>query len=197
MPDDTIKNQRPGKCEDAYGNACQILCSKSSRSLKKRSAYTSCRSSSMRLMIGEREGGGGIWNAEFGIRNSESRTARQYRIPSRAGKRPCGEKILPSSTTHTVARREAPLSEYGGRSYRSAIYAAQLPRPLRFMAGAANEALRIRPDGVRMVTSRARLRYMVECGPAARNQISIASDRLLPALNSDIWLSAGSAPKLE
>ena len=25
MPDDTIKNQRPGKCEDAYGNAGQIL----------------------------------------------------------------------------------------------------------------------------------------------------------------------------
>ena len=102
-----------------------------------------------------------------------------------------------ATVPHTVARREAPLSEYGGRSYRSAIYAAQLPRPLRFMAGAANEALRIRPDGVRMVTSRARLRYMVECGPAARNQISIASDRPLPALNFDIWLSAGSAPKLE
>ena len=90
MPDDTIKNQRPGKCEDAYGNACQILCSKSSR-----------------------------------IRNSE-----------------CGIKDG-ATVPHTVARREAPLSEYGGRSYRSAIYAAQLPRPLRFMAGAANEALRI------------------------------------------------------
>ena len=75
-----------------------------------------------------------------------------------------------AAVPHTVARREAPLSEYGGRSYRSAIYAAQLPRPLRFMAGAANEALRIRPDGVR---------------------------RAFPALNSDIWLSAGSAPKLE
>ena len=99
-----------------------------------------------------------------------------------------------AAVPHTVARREAPLSEYGGRSYRSAIYAAQLPRPLRFMAGAANEALRIRPDGVRMVTSRARLRYMVECGPAARNQTSIAQESLLPALNFDIWLSAGSAP---
>ena len=123
--------------------------------------------------------GEGRRNSEFGMRNSE-----------------CGIRDG-AAVPHTVARREAPLSEYGGRSYRSAIYAAQLPRPLRFMAGAANEALRIRPDGVRMVTSRARLRYMVECGPAARNQISIASDRPLPALNSDIWLSAGSAPKLE
>ena len=128
MPDDTIKNQRPGKCEDAYGNACHILCSKSSRALKKRSAYTSCRSSSMRLMIGgerrnhtlsgEGEAECGIRNAEFGIKDG-------------------------ATVPHTVARREAPLSEYGGRSYRSAIYAAQLPRPLRFMAGAANEALRI------------------------------------------------------
>lgn len=63
--------------------------------------------------------------AECGIRNSE-----------------CGIKDG-AAVPHTIARREAPLSEYGGRSYRSAIYAAQLPRPLRFMAGAANEALRI------------------------------------------------------
>ena len=63
-------------------------------------------------------------NEECGIRNSEC---------IRDG----------ATVPHTAARREAPLSEYGGRSYRSAIYAAQLPRPLRFMAGAANEALRI------------------------------------------------------
>ena len=57
------------------------------------------------------------------MRNAESGTARQG--------------------CHTAERRQTPLSEYGGRSYRSAIYVAQLPRPLRFMAGAANEALRI------------------------------------------------------
>ncbi len=67
----------------------------------------------------------GEGEAECGIRNSE-----------------CGIKDG-AAVPHTVARREAPLFEYGGRSYRSAIYAAQLPRPLRFMAGAANEALRI------------------------------------------------------
>ena len=87
-------------------------------------------------LSGERE-------AEFGMRNAESRTARQYRIPSRAGKRHKENRMRNDARTPTVARREAPLSEYGGRSYRSAIYAAQLPRPLRFMAGAANEALRI------------------------------------------------------
>ncbi len=102
--------------------------------------------------------------AEFGMRNSEFGIKDGATVP------------------HTVARRQTPLSERVRRSYRSAIYAAQLPRPLRFMAGAANEALRIRPDGVRMVTSRARLRYMVECGPAARNQTSIASDRPFPHL---------------
>ena len=48
-----------------------------------------------------------------------------------------------AAVPHTAARRQTPLSEYGGRSYRSAIYTAQLPRPLWFMAGAANEALRI------------------------------------------------------
>ena len=64
------------------------------------------------------DGGGGMRNAECGIKDG-------------------------STVPHTVALREAPLSEYGGRSYRSAIYAAQLPRPLRFMACAANEALRI------------------------------------------------------
>ena len=81
-------------------------------------------------------------NAEFGMRNA-SGTARQYRIPSRAGKRSDYDNQPRRIKAHTVARREALLSEYGGRSYRSAIYAAQLPRPLRFMAGAANEALRI------------------------------------------------------
>ena len=85
----------------------------------------------------------GEGEAECGIRNAESRTARQYRIPSRAGKRLPVKRTGRIRIVHTVARREAPLSEYGGRSYRSAIYAAQLPRPLRFMAGAANEALRI------------------------------------------------------
>lgn len=54
-----------------------------------------------------------------------------------------------ATVPHTVARREAPLSEYGGRSYRSAINTAQLPRPLWFMAGAANAAMRIPPDGGR------------------------------------------------
>ena len=137
--------------------------------------YTSCRSSSMRLMIaGERRNHtlSGEREAEFGMRNQGRRNNTAY--PSRAGKR---------------------RFEYGGRSYRSAIYAAQLPRPLRFMAGAANEALRIRPDGVRMVTSRARLRYIV-VRPAARNQTSIAQKSLLPALNFGISLSAGSAPTL-
>ena len=68
---------------------------------------------------------GGRGEAEFGMRNSEFGIRNAAAVP------------------HTVARREALLSEYGGRSYRSAIYAAQLPRPLRFMAGAANEVLRI------------------------------------------------------
>ena len=63
-------------------------------------------------------GGGGRRNSECGIRDG-------------------------AAVPNTVARREAPLSEYGGRSYRSAINTAQLPRPLRFMAGAANEALRM------------------------------------------------------
>ena len=67
----------------------------------------------------------GEGEAECGIRNAE-----------------CGIKDG-ATEPHTVARREALLSEYGGRSYRSAIYAAQLPRPFWFMAGAANEALRI------------------------------------------------------
>ncbi len=39
----------------------------------------------------------------------------------------CGIKD-DAAVPHTVARREAPLSEYGGRSYRSAIYAA---RPMK------------------------------------------------------------------
>ena len=64
-------------------------------------------------------------NEECGIRNAE-----------------CGIRDG-AAVPHTVARREAPLSGRVRRSYRSAIYAAQLPRPLRFMAGAANEALRI------------------------------------------------------
>ena len=42
--------------------------------------------------------------------------------------------------------------------------------------------------------SRARLRFMVERGPAARNQSSIAGAKHLPAFNSGLWLSAGSAP---
>ena len=67
----------------------------------------------------------GEGEAEFGIRNSE-----------------CGIKDG-AAVPHTVARRQTPLSGRVRRSYRSAIYAAQLPRPLRFMAGAANEALRI------------------------------------------------------
>ena len=67
----------------------------------------------------------GDGEAEFGMRNLE-----------------CGIKDG-AAVPHTAARRQTPLSEYGGRSYRSAIYAAQLPRPLRFMAGAANEVLRI------------------------------------------------------
>ena len=69
-------------------------------------------------LSGEGEVECGIRNSEFGIKDG-------------------------ATVPHTAARSEAPLSEYGGRSYRSAIYAAQLPRPLRFMAGAANEALRI------------------------------------------------------
>ena len=39
-------------------------------------------------------------NAEFGIRNSESRTARQYHIPSRAGKR----RFPSMEDAHTEAR---------------------------------------------------------------------------------------------
>ena len=70
------------------------------------------------------------------------RGERRNHTLSGEGEAECGIKDG-ATVPHTVARREAPLSEYGGRSYRSAIYAAQLPRPLRFMAGAANEALRI------------------------------------------------------
>ena len=167
MPDDTIKNQRPRqmrrrlwKCVSDF--VIEVL----------KSAEKTLGIYKLPLLVdaindrGERRNHtlSGEGEAECGIRNSE-----------------CGIKDG-ATVPHTVARREAPLSEYGGRSYRSAIYVAQLPRPLRFMAGAANEALRIRPDCVRMVTSRARLRYMVECGPAARNQISIASDSPFPHL---------------
>ena len=66
----------------------------------------------------------GEGEAEFGMRNAEC---------IRDG----------AAVPHTAARRQTPLSGRVRRSYRSAIYAAQLPRPLRFMAGAANEALRI------------------------------------------------------
>ncbi len=68
---------------------------------------------------------------------------------------------------YTATRRETLLSGRVRRSYRSAINTAQLPRPLWFMAGAANDEMRIQPD----------------CGR-----------RAFPALGSDIWLSAGSAP---
>ena len=68
---------------------------------------------------------------------------------------------------YTAARRETLLSGRVRRSYRSAINTAQLPRPLWFMAGAANDEMRIQPD----------------CGR-----------RAFPALGSDIWPSAGSAP---
>ena len=68
---------------------------------------------------------------------------------------------------HIAAHRKAPLSGRVRCSYRSAIYAALLPRPLWFMAGAANDEMRIQPD----------------CGR-----------RAFPALGSDIWPSAGSAP---
>ena len=167
MPDDTIKNQRPRqmlrrlwKCVSDF--VIEVL----------KSAEKTLGIYKLPLLVdaindrGERRNHtlSGEGKAEFGMRNSEFGIRDGAAVP------------------HTVARREAPLSEYGGRSYRSAIYAEQLPRPLRFMAGAANEALRIRPDCVRMVTSRARLRYMVECGPAARNQTSIASDRPFPRL---------------
>ena len=49
----------------------------------------------------------------------------------------------------------------------------------------------------RKASSRHQLRYMVDGGPAARNQARIASEKHLPALNSCLWLSAGSAPNLE
>ena len=68
---------------------------------------------------------------------------------------------------YTAARSETLLSGRVRRSYRSAINTAQLPRPLWFMAGAANDEMRIQPD----------------CGR-----------RAFPALGSDIWPSAGSAP---
>ena len=49
----------------------------------------------------------------------------------------------------------------------------------------------------RKASSRHQLQYMVDGGPAARNQARIASEKHLPALNSRLWLSAGSAPNLE
>ena len=86
----------------------------------------------------------GIYKLPLLVDAIDDRGERRNHTLSGRGRRnsECGIKDG-ATVPHTVARREAPLSEYGGRSYRSAIYAAQLPRPLRFMAGAANEALRI------------------------------------------------------
>ena len=83
------------------------------------------------------------------------------------GRRQNAEFRNDAAVPYTAARSETPLSGRVRRSYRSAIYAALLPRPLWFMAGAANVAMRIQPD----------------CGR-----------RAFPALGSDIWHSAGSAP---
>ena len=145
MPDDTIKNQRP-------------------RQMRRR--LWKCVSDFVLEVLKIAEKTLGIYKLPLLVDAINDRGERRNHTLSGEGEAECG--IRDGATVpHTVARREAPLSEYGGRSYRSAIYVAQLPRPLRFMAGAANEALRIRPDGVR---------------------------RAFPALNSDIWLSAGSAP---
>ena len=90
----------------------------------------------------------GIYKLPLLVDAINDRGERRNHTLSGEGEAECGIRNAEcirdgAAVPHTVARREAPLSEYGGRSYRSAIYAAQLPRPLRFMAGAANEALRI------------------------------------------------------
>lgn len=118
MPDDAIKNQRPRQMRRRLWKCVSDFVLEVLKIAEKRSAYTSCRSSSMRLMIGEREGGGGIWNAEFGIRNQGRRDSTAYRraqgsalykaeitipiarIPSRAGKR----RFPSMEDAHTEAR---------------------------------------------------------------------------------------------
>lgn len=121
MPDDTIKNQRPRQMRRRLWKCVSDFVLEVLKSAEKTLGIY--KLSLLVDAINDTLSGEG--EAEFGMRSSE-----------------CGIKDG-AAVPHTVARREALLSEYGGRSYRSAIYAAQLPRPLRFMAGAANEALRI------------------------------------------------------
>ena len=146
MPDDTIKNQRPRQMRRRLWKCVSDFVLEVLKSAEKTlGIYKLPLLADAINDMGERRNHtlSGEGEAEFGMRNAELGTAWQYRIPSRAGKRLPVKRTGRIRIAHTVARREAPLSEYGGRSYRSAIYAAQLPRPLRFMAGAANEALRI------------------------------------------------------
>lgn len=128
MPDDTIKNQRP-------------------RQMRRR--LWKCVSDFVLEVLKIAEKTLGIYKLPLLVDAINDRGERRNHTLSGEGEAECGIRnaecgIKDGATVpHTAARREAPLSEYGGRSYRSAIYAAQLPRPLRFMAGAANEALRI------------------------------------------------------
>ena len=73
----------------------------------------------------------------------------------------------------------------------------RIPRTLRFKVCAGKQHIEYNQIASVKASSRHQLRYMVDGGPAARNQARIASEKHLPALNSDIWLSAGSAPNLE
>ena len=103
MPDDTIKNQRPRqmrrrlwKCVSDFVLEVLKIAEKTLGIYKLPLLVDAINDRGERrnhTLSGEGE-------AEFGIRNSESRTARQYRIPSRAGKR----RFPSMEDAHTEAR---------------------------------------------------------------------------------------------